>query len=263
MLQQELENLRIQMEGLADREQKQVLNAYKRALNDLRGELGLIYSRYSNNGRINISKVQRYRVMLQLSHKLKQQVKALFDIDLKQTEAILRNVFKESFKGAAFLLKKYSGISIDFSILRPEFVKAAVQMPIKGEMFSERIWSNKMSLVKRLRTEVERGMIQGESIDKLARRIKKQFGVSAYESKRLMHTELARCMTAAQDEVYKNSGVVERIMFDARLDQKTSEICRGYHGEVFDINTDYPKPPLHPNCRSCIIPVVDGWSPNR
>ena len=56
-------------------------------------------------------------------------------------------------------------------------------------------------MVRRLRDEIEKDG-KRDSIDKMARRIKNEFGTSAYESKRLIRTEMARCMTQAQEEVY-------------------------------------------------------------
>ncbi len=258
-----IQKIRKEMELFANKQMKPLLQAYKRSFNRIQEQIGKIYMEYSQDGELKISRSQRYTVLKQLEKNLVSMAKELNGIDLKNTTKILEDIFKELFYRTVFLIEAGTEVVIDLSILRPEFIKAAVKMPIKGEMFSKRIWDNKKKLIKRLRRELESGMIEGISIDKMARKIKRQFGVSAYESKRLVHTEMARCMTHAQDEVYRNSGVVGKVMFDATLDEKTSNKCQHLDGKVFDINSNYPKPPVHPNCRSCIVPVVDGWSPRK
>ena len=263
-LQNEIHDIRSVMERLTNKDMKPILQAYKRSLNSAREQIAKIYIKYAVDGQLQISKQQRYTILKQLEKQLLRQAKELGNIDLGHTTKILEEVYRESFFMTSYSIQKGVDVAIDFSILRPEFVKAAVHMPIKGEMFSSRIWTNKEKLVKSLRQQIERGMIEGDSIDKMARRIKKEFGTSSYSSKRLIHTEMARCMTQAQEEVYRGSSVIDKVLFDATLDEKTSEICESYDGKEFTLD-NYPKIPqdTHPNCRSCIVPVVDGWNPTK
>lgn len=262
-LQKEILGLRNDMEKLANKNMKPILQAYKRALDEVREDIAKIYVKYAVDGVLSISKHQRYTILKQLEKKLLQQAKEIGYIDLDHTTKILEDVFKESYYKTAFIIDKGVETTIDFAILKPEFIKAAIEVPIEGKMFSDRIWDNKSKLVQRVRKSVEKAMIQGTSIDKLARDIKNDFGSSAYESKRLIHTEVARCQSQAQDEIYKNNDLVKRAMYDATLDDQTSEICQELDGQIFDANSDYPKPPQHPNCRSAIVPVVEGWNPTR
>lgn len=262
-LHRDVQDLREEMEKYGDKSMDVVYKAYQKSLESIQMQIARIYMDYSKNGELLISRWQRFNVLKRLEEQIKEQAKILGKLDEQTTTELLKEIYKESFYKAAYMIDKGLEMSINFAILRPEFIQAAVFMPIEGEMFSDRIWRNKEKLVGKLRSEIERGMILGDSIDKMARRIRRIFGSSAYESKRLMRTEMARCMSMAQDKIYRESGVVKQILFDATLDQKTSYICQEHDGHLYDIESDYPKPPLHPNCRSCIVPVVDGWSPTK
>ena len=58
---------------------------------------------------------------------------------------------------------------------------------------------------------------------------------------------------------YKNNGIKE-YEFMAFLDKKTSSQCRNLDGKklsVEEYQAGVNLPPLHPNCRSCIIPIVE------
>jgi hypothetical protein len=51
---------------------------------------------------------------------------------------------------------------------------------------------------------------------------------------------------------------VERYRYVAVMDERTTDICRGLNGQIFDFaDPTAPRPPQHWNCRSHIEPVVD------
>ncbi|HLO78675.1 MAG TPA: minor capsid protein [Magnetospirillum sp.] len=52
---------------------------------------------------------------------------------------------------------------------------------------------------------------------------------------------------------------VDRVMFSAVLDSRTSETCRSLHGRVWEVGSPaIRRPPLHPRCRSTLIPYRRG-----
>jgi len=259
--QSEILDIRQQAESYADNKIKPILQAYKRVLEDIRTDIAKIYAEYSVDGVLKIGKQQRYTILKQIEKKLIKQAKELGHIDIGYTTKILEDVFKESYYRTAYVIDKGMETAIKFDILKPEFIRTAVEMPVEDKMFSDRIWDNKSKLIRRVKRDVERAMTEGKSIDKLSRQIKSDFGVSAYESKRLIHTEVARCQSQAQDEIYKNSGVVEKVMWSATLDMATNEEDAKLDGKMWGIDEDHPSPPLHPNCRCSLIPVISGWQP--
>lgn len=248
----------------ADRDFESILVAYKRTLNEIHKEIGLLYVKNAKDGVLNISSRHKMYLLSNLTREMSRYLFELNDQEEKAVYELLKNIYTDSYLKTGYLFENSVGIELNFSLLNHSLVKTAVLMPLKGERFSDRIWKNKELLLNRLRNEIEAGIIKGETIDQMAKRIKKTFEVSAYEASRLMRTELARCMTSAQVEVYKASGLVKKVMFDATLDDKTSDVCQSFDGKYFDLGEE-PKIPedTHPNCRSCIIPVIEGWEPSR
>lgn len=242
----------------AERNINPILRAYKRSLDDVRTDIAKIYVEYAVDGELRVGKRQRYTVLKQLEEQLIEQGKELGLIDLNHTTKILTDVYNETYYKTAFLIDQGIEAGINFALLRPEFVRAAVEMPIEGKIFSDRIWDNKELLVNRVRQTVERGMIQGTSIDKLARQIKNEFGRSAFESRRLAITETAKCQNYAQHEIYSEAGV-EQVMWSATLEDRTCTDCQMLDNQVFDLD-DSAKPeiPLHPLCRCAWIPRIPG-----
>ncbi len=54
-----------------------------------------------------------------------------------------------------------------------------------------------------------------------------------------------------------NLDVIDRVLFSATLDSRTSSICKTLDGKVFKIE-DAPHLPIHPNERSQLLPILIG-----
>lgn len=262
-LESEILGVKKQVERLSNSEMSKLLQAYKRSLEEVRTDIAKLYTKYAVDGTLSVSQQQRYTIIKEMERKFLAEASKLGHIDIGHTTKILTDVYKESLLRTTYVIDKGTSVAIDFSILRPEFVEKVVFADFKGGInFSDRIWTNKSKMVEKLQRELERGIMNGDSIDKMSKRFANTMGSSANDSRRLIHTEMARVQSEAADTVYKNSEVVTKILFTATLDNVTSEICEENDGKYFDIDEDYPKPPLHPFCRSVIVPVIEGWSPS-
>ena len=143
-----------------------------------------------------------------------------------------------------------------------EAIKKIIEYPYAGKMFSDRIWDNKDALVKYIQQDLTVGIIRGDSIQKMSRQLKKDLNVLYYQAERLVRTETNYAMNQAHLKGYKDSGVVEKYEFLAAHDKRTSKLCRDLDGEMFELSKavvgeNYP--PMHPNCRSTVVPVLEDW----
>ena len=143
-----------------------------------------------------------------------------------------------------------------------EAIIKIIEYPYAGKMFSDRIWDNKDALVKHIEQNLTVGIIRGDSIQKMARQLKKDLNVLYYQAERLVRTETNYAMNQAHLKGYKDSGVVEKYEFLAAHDKRTSKLCRDLDGEMFELSKavvgeNYP--PMHPNCRSTVVPVLEDW----
>lgn len=239
-----------------------LLSVFKSSFNTVQKDINTLLIPYMIDGQLHVPKKQRYKLMKQLDKTLKKQAKAIGNKDIEVTTNILNEATKESYYRTGFLLEAGLEESFKLKPLKEIELKAIVNTPIKEEMFSDRIWKNKEKLVKQVRYSFEKAMIDGTDPRKLAKEVQRTFGVSAYESKRLINNELARISRQAQDQVYDQSGIVKKVMFDATLDKKTSKYCREHDGKIYDFG-EHPRIPedTHVTCRSDIIPIIDEWKP--
>lgn len=72
---------------------------------------------------------------------------------------------------------------------------------------------------------------------------------------RYSRTKITEVMNRGRLESFEESGVVAAYQYSAILDDRTSDICEGLHGLIFQAGTE-PIPPMHFNCRSLLIPIT-------
>ena len=121
-LNSEIHRIRNEMESLADKGMKSILQAYKRSLNRIREDIAKIYIKYAVDGELRIGKQQRYTILKQLEKQLLQQAKELGHIDLAHTTKILEEVYRESFFMTGYAIQSGIDVSINFSILKPDYL---------------------------------------------------------------------------------------------------------------------------------------------
>lgn len=133
-------------------------------------------------------------------------------------------------------------------------VKKIVDANFKGKHFSERVWSNEKEIANNLHRKVNDFLKGKVNVNQIRKDIEKTFNTSAYNSKRLVTTEVARCSSNAFDRYCKEVGV-KKVKYNATLDGKLCDDCGQYHDKVFDLNKKIELP-RHPLCR-CFYIIED------
>lgn len=171
----------------------------------------------------------------------------------------LAATFKESYAGAAAGLEGIVGVKASFATINPALIEETIRFPWSGQSFSEIIWKDSNKLAWELKSELVQGFIKGTSAHKMSSNLAKRMDNSFRNAQRVVMTESAHVLNQASLMSYADNGV-EKIRFLAVLDGKTSSICFNLHWDVIPIEiavTGKNIPPLHPHCRSTIIPVLD------
>jgi len=121
-------------------------------------------------------------------------------------------------------------------------------------------------LANNLRGELQRAYMDGESIEKIKARVQKVFNTSENRAEKIARTETNRARNTGKLLAFKNSGVKGKKRYVAKIDDRTSPICKRMNGQIVDLDDDFedPKgewsgqnPPAHVNCRSTWVFVPD------
>lgn len=120
-------------------------------------------------------------------------------------------------------------------------------------------------VANKLRSELQRGLLNLENVSELKKRVKKVMDISVERARMIARTEMNRASNMGHIDGARQSGLKLLKRWDAHLDNRTSPICNAlngvtiamddkfkYDGKVFD------SPPGHVNCRSTLVFVEEG-----
>ena len=156
-----------------------------------------------------------------------------------------------------------ASIGLKFNTIASRKLKQILSSDWSGATWSDRLWKDRELVGKKLTDILERGMVQGTSLQKMSRELKQVTGQSFNNAFRLIRTETSHIDGQVTLEGYKQAGEelgLEYYEYDAFLDSRTSDICRELDKKRFkvseaEVGVNYP--PMHPNCRSTTQLVLD------
>lgn len=241
---------------------QEVYKQYKITRDNLLQLMFEIYMEYGKEGFINIATKDKKKIDKLVNDTLAKEVKIIGMLELNKIDKLLEEVYKDTYYKTSYILRNGIKKADKLKLVKKEHIESVIKTKFKGEMYSDRIWKNKEQMIISLKKELDQVMNGKKNLDQVISSIKKEFNVTTYEASRLARTEMARVQTRANEDIARSEGV-EYQMYDATLDNKTSNICRKYDGKVYKINDkDKPIPPLHPNCRSHLLDLPNKeWRP--
>lgn len=131
-----------------------------------------------------------------------------------------------------------------------------------GKAWSSRVWEN----INRLQETLNEGLIDcvvaGRKPTELKRVLQERFGVSYNRANTLVRTEMAHIQTMAAQQRYKDYGLeyYEILGNDDDSCGNHGVDCHKMNGKRFsyaEMKVGKNAPPFHPNCKCCIVPVID------
>lgn len=230
---------RLQMKG-----EKELVRAYADAMDRIREELKALYERYQEDGRLSNADKTVYNRLKQIESR----IRSLLNQKGIEVDGLLKTLtaeqYEEAFFRMAYAFDQASGISFSWGLIPNEAVEEIVTSPLDKLFQSKAVQSAREGAAERIRRDLERAIIRGDSFQTLARRIGKALGVDrtasgyAYGRRGLLakamtiaRTEGMRALNAGHQRAYQEAremgcDIVE--MWDATLDSRT----RPSHGAL-------------------------------
>lgn len=221
-----------------------VIKAIEQRLDDYEEQLGDM-SKKGYMSHLELSEAHIHSALLKLS-------------DQKQLDIydFMEEQYRDGYFRGVFEVQQGLGLGKDFAAPDTAAVRKAVMRTWSKKHFSAAIWGEQEKLSQELKTALTVGLIRGDGVEEMTKRITRRMDVSASDARRLVRTESAHIHEQAGLDGYKECGI-SSYWFLATLDRKTSPRCRELDGKVFLIAeavTGKNYPPIHPNCRSTTAP---------
>jgi len=193
------------------------------------------------------SKVDRLQ---RLKTELTANISELKERSKKIIEDSLTATYSETEKATAKALNQ------EFKQTSEGKIRAVINSEFQGRRFSSRVWSHRSHLSKRLNKALADNFAEGKNFNDLRVELKRSFGTSDGEARRLLVTETARINSVAKQDSFRSAGF-ERYQYVSVLDDRTSPQCVAHDDKVYkieELTVGVNAPPLHVYCRSTIVP---------
>lgn len=247
--------------GLSERDARQVLK-------NMKDQKDLAELRKVLEARPNDPNIQRlladldspayaYRMkrLERLNDDLDRMRESIYHSEKSGSDAFYSDLMKDSYYKATFDLQQQTGLAYGFSGLPETEIKRLQGLKWTGEGYSDRIWENTGALASSVKDELLVSLMTGRSVKDTAQAITERFGVGQNNARRLVRTESAFFHNQMELLSYEEADI-EKYIFVAVLDKRTSRICQEHDNKVYDRDKATPGvnyPPMHPWCRSTTI----------
>ena len=249
--------------------EKELKKKYKQALEDTLADIKDLWDKLqkeSADGVIRPNDLYRYNRYFQVKNNLNERLKRL---GLSEDKIYRRKFMNTYFdtqdmlsEYVAYLTKQPQMKSTNSFTMEQQNAAEKVLESIwcsDGKHWSDRIWSNKNKLQDRIEKGLMDCISRGVSKDELVKTLMDDFGKGFSDADRIARTELTYVQNQAAKDRYEAAGI-KKYQYLAEIDSRTSNICKELNGKEFnftDSSVGENMPPMHTNCRSTIIPVVE------
>lgn len=199
----------------------------------------------------------RMKRLERLSDDLDRMRESIYHSEKTGSDAFYSDLMKDSYYKATFDLQQQTGLAYGFSGLPESEIKHLQSFSWVGDgsTYSTNIWKNTGKLTSSIKDELLMSLMTGRDIRETAQAIAERFSVGQNDARRLVRTESAFFHNQMELLSYEEADI-EKYIFVAVLDKRTSRICQEHDNQVYDRDKAVPGvnyPPMHPWCRSTTV----------
>ena len=199
----------------------------------------------------------RMKRLERLSDDLDRMRESIYHSEKTGSDAFYSDLMKDSYYKATFDLQQQTGLAYGFSGLPESEIKHLQSFSWVGDgsTYSTNIWKNTGKLTSSIKDELLMSLMTGRGTRETAQAIAERFNVGQNDARRLVRTESAFFHNQMELLSYEEADI-EKYIFVAVLDKRTSRICQEHDNQVYDRDKATPGvncPPMHPWCRSTTV----------
>ena len=199
----------------------------------------------------------RMKRLERLSDDLDRMRESIYHSEKTGSDAFYSDLMKDSYYKATFDLQQQTGLAYGFSGLPESEIKHLQSFSWVGDgsTYSTNIWKNTGKLTYSIKDELLMSLMTGRDTRETAQAIAERFNVGQNDARRLVRTESAFFHNQMELLSYEEADI-EKYIFVAVLDKRTSRICQEHDNQVYDRDKAMPGvncPPMHPWCRSTTV----------
>jgi len=260
--------------------EQQVQQALLEALNEMRGEMQLIYDKFAVNGKLSLADVEKYNRYSVMEKQMLDRLLPAVKENIKTIKEFLPEQYAESFNLAHWIVDNSIGAHIGISIVSKEVLLELFSIANKANKFyAEALKNYPVEAQLKLRQALLNGLQLGKSFESMSNDLKHAVDISYNSALKIIRTEGMAALNHGADDAYLKAmqmGVEGSIVWSAVLDLKTRETHAAMDGKIkredgfFDgpgaYRAPYPgweglPPEERCNCRCVLMFSPAGYKP--
>lgn len=183
--------------------EKDIVKGYKKSLDLIKKEIAKLYEKYSIDGRLTESEMQKYDRILKLERDLAKMITEMYKENDKVINASLRKTFLDTSKSVVTIVDKDIGKRLP-SITKSFDVTKTVNKKMAGLHWKDRTAKYRSDLIYSIGKSVKEGIAQGDTYKSMAERLVKSMNIDISKATTIARTEASRVMNQAQKETLDN-----------------------------------------------------------
>ena len=236
-----------------------LLSLFKTDRNLIKYEVNNIYAKYTKENKLEITNTEINMEMKKLEPVFNHIGKNLVLKESNVLTSLLYMVYHDTYYRTYYELSKVMKLNV--KKLTNSIINDSIKQKIQNKTSFERNRINKSKFINKTSNDIKEQLKKDTSIDVINKTIDKNFNVGAYYSQRLVEDQIARRFRDAQMEIFRDTGI-EMVRFSAVMDERTTALCESLDEQIFPLES-CPEPPLHLNCRSDILPIIQDYNDNN
>ncbi len=183
-------------------EESALLVSYKRALTNIDKDLARYYKKYAVDDVLPKDRIRKAKQLTGLKKNVDKEIGKIYASEKKIIGGNIAETYKHSYYRGAHALGTEVGADLGFSMVSPKAVEAVVANKMGLIKWADSSKANALVLSKRIKTQIEQGLIQGYSLQKTSRAVQKQMQIGAGKAITIIRTETGRARTEGSLQSY-------------------------------------------------------------
>lgn len=178
--------------------ESQITQEYDAMTKEMRSMLSEVYEKYAVNGELTYSEMSKYSRLDGLIKKIDKMTGERFKAIYETMYGSLSDTFEEHFIRMAHGIEQTANQKVGYTPIKKDTIRKMILNPIDGLTLSDRLEKRRANVIFDIKQEMVQGLSNGETYDKVAKRLVSIFDGDKKKSYRVARTEMHRVSEQAK-----------------------------------------------------------------
>lgn len=233
------------IEKLTTAKEKRVAREYYKVLTELRKQIGVLYSKYSEDGKLTYEIMAKYDRLSKFEDEI---IKLIKKLDITVRDEIYRHlaeVYQESYYRTGWIIETESKAKLAYAAVNPGTIEKAINNPINGLTLPKRLERDRRVTIERINQAITNGLTEGDTIRTMSKRLTEELDISVNKATRIVRTETHRIHQSSSYDSARHAtekGVIMGKTWNTVSDERVRSSHRDMQGQKVPVDEDFKLP---------------------